>query len=166
MYAAYGSVTGVIVTAGASVAVDAVSGGANILATPIEMTAGGVAGGYVGYQLGKVADSVTGNSTTQDSRSRPPAPLPEAAGSPHSIPDGKGGYTTYPTGKANEGKQYRPDGKPHGDIERPNVKEWKPNPNNPNDQKGPDIVRKPTPDEVSPTPKDPSLPKTQPAAGS
>ncbi|PTR35123.1 RHS repeat-associated protein [Luteibacter sp. OK325] len=99
---------------------------------------------------------------TQDIRSKPPAPLPEAGGAPHSIPDGKGGYTTYPTGNANEGKQYRPSGKPHDGITRSNVKEWEPNPNNPNGGKGSDVVRKPRPDEVPPAPPPPTPPPTQP----
>jgi len=98
---------------------------------------------------------------TQDSRSKPPPPLPEADGAPHSIPDGKGGYTTYPTGKATEGKQYRPDGKPHGDIPRPNVKEWKPNtaPDG-TEHQGKGEVRPPEPHEVpSQRPSPPPPPK-------
>lgn len=97
----------------------------------------------------------------QDSRSAPPPPLPEADGAPHSIPDGKGGYTTYPTGKATEGKQYRPTGKPHGGIPRPNVKEWKPNvaPDG-TEYPGKGEVRPPEPHEApSPPPKPPEPPK-------
>jgi RHS repeat-associated protein len=94
---------------------------------------------------------------TQDSRSSPPPPLPEAGGNPHSIPNYKGGYTTYPNGDATGGKQYRPDGKAHGEVERPNVKEW--SPNTAPDGKtypGPKEVRYPKKDEVpknSPEPK-------------
>jgi hypothetical protein len=94
----------------------------------------------------------------QESRSKPPAPLPEEGGTPHSIPDFKGGYTTYPNGDVLTGKQYRPTGKDHFPWERPNVKEWEPNVR-PSDGKtfpGGDKVRYPRPDEVpknSPTPK-------------
>lgn len=93
---------------------------------------------------------------TQESRSKPPPPLPEADGAPHSIPDGKGGYTTYPTGKATEGKQYRPSGKAHGEIPRPNVKEWKPNvaPDG-TEHKGKGEVRPPEADEVPSAPPPP-----------
>ena len=99
----------------------------------------------------------------QESRSKPPAPLPEAGGRPHSIPDGNGGYTTYPSGKSTEGKQYRPTGKSHGDIPRPNVKEWKPNvaPDG-TEYPGKGEVRPPEPREIpsqSPQPP-PTLPKT------
>jgi len=97
----------------------------------------------------------------QESRSKPPPPLPEAEGKPHSIPDGKGGYTSYPDGKPTTGKQYRPDGKPHGDIPRPNVKEWEPNPQNPNGTGG-STVRPPRPDEIPSTPTPAPIPKSAP----
>ncbi len=95
----------------------------------------------------------------QESRSKPPPPLPEADGAPHSIPDGKGGYTTYPTGKETEGKQYRPTGKPHGEIPRPNVKEWEPNisPDG-KEYPGKSNVRPPQPHEVPSTPPPPPPP--------
>jgi RHS repeat-associated protein len=107
--------------------------------------------------IGDTAKSIY-DHIVQESRSKPPAPLPEAKGRPHSIPDGKGGYTTYPDGEANNGKQYRPDGKPHGEVGRPNVKEWKPNPQNPNGGTGERIVRKPTPDEIPSTENQPQPP--------
>lgn len=44
----------------ASVAVDAATGGVNILATPAEVAGGGIAGGLLGYQLGRAADHVMG----------------------------------------------------------------------------------------------------------
>jgi RHS repeat-associated protein len=111
----------------------------------------------------------TPGSTTQDSRSAPPPPLPEADGNPHSIPDGKGGYTTYPTGKATEGKQYRPTGKAHGEIPRPNVKEWKPNVSpDGTEHKGKGEVRPPKPEEVpaNQPPPPPPPPKTEGGAQS
>ncbi|NEQ42466.1 MAG: hypothetical protein F6K00_02445 [Leptolyngbya sp. SIOISBB] len=57
-------------------------------------------------------------------RNRPPGPLPEADGYPHTIierlgPDGQ--YTTH--NKDGTWKQYRGAGKAHGNIPRPNVKE-------------------------------------------
>lgn len=57
-------------------------------------------------------------------RNKPPAPLKEAQGRPHSIVEksgSKGQYTTH----HGDGtwKQYRGSGKPHGNIPRPNVKE-------------------------------------------
>jgi hypothetical protein len=66
-------------------------------------------------------------SDLRDVKGRPIAPLPEAGGNPHSIPDFKVGYVTYPNSDATSSKQYRPTGKPHGPIERPNVKESEPN---------------------------------------
>lgn len=90
-----------------------------------------------------------GNLLVQESRSKPPEPLPEAEGLPHSIPDGKGGYVTYPSGDQTEGKQYRPSGKPHGNVPRPNVKEWKPE-TSPDGTRypGKPKVRPPEPEEV------------------
>jgi RHS repeat-associated protein len=59
-----------------------------------------------------------------ETRNRPPEPLPEAEGRPHTIiekPGSNGQYTTY--NPAGTWKQYRGEGKPHGNIPRPNVKE-------------------------------------------
>ncbi|MGF6573836.1 hypothetical protein ABH945_005957 [Paraburkholderia sp. GAS333] len=58
------------------------------------------------------------------SRNKPPAPLPEADGLPHTIierpgPDGQ--YTTYNSDGTS--LQYRGSGQDHGGIPRPNVKE-------------------------------------------
>lgn len=58
------------------------------------------------------------------SRSKPPAPLPNAQGRPHSIierPGRDGQYTTYDGN--GHWKQYRGSGQDHGGIERPNVKQ-------------------------------------------
>jgi filamentous hemagglutinin len=62
--------------------------------------------------------------TSTKSRNKPPAPLPEADGSPHTIiespgPDGQ--YTTY--NGDGTWMQYRGSGQDHGGIPRPNVKE-------------------------------------------
>ena len=57
-------------------------------------------------------------------RNGPPVPDPRAEGSPHTIverPGPEGQYTTH-DGDGNW-KQYRGSGKPHGDIDRPNIKE-------------------------------------------
>jgi Bacterial toxin 24 len=82
---------------------------------------------------------------------------PAAQGRPHSVPDGKGGYTTYgprdpTTGKPESTKQYRPaPGKPHGNIQRPNVKDRPANTR-------PDGARVPGRPEVRP-PKPEEVPK-------
>jgi len=62
MYAGYGAITGFTVAAGASVGVDAVTGGINIAATPFELGLGTAAGGYLGYKVGEFADWLSGNS--------------------------------------------------------------------------------------------------------
>lgn len=82
---------------------------------------------------------------------------PNAEGRPHSVPDGKGGYTEYGprdpiTGRPESTKQYRPaPGKPHGPIERPNVKDRPANTR-------PDGARVPGRPEVRP-PKPEEIPK-------
>jgi RHS repeat-associated protein len=94
--------------------------------------------------------------TYLESRSKRPDPLPEAEGRPHSIPDKDGGYTTHgprdpKTGNPESEKQYRPTGKSHGDVPRPNVKERLPN-TRPDGARvpGKPVVRPPTPDEIRP----------------
>lgn len=97
-----------------------------------------------------------------ENRSKEPPPLPEAQGRPHSRPGtdeqgkptGKKGYTTYgpndpKTGKPTDTKQYRPEGKAHGDVPRPNVKERPPNtaPDG-TTRPGKPEVRPPRPDEI------------------
>ncbi|EYF01095.1 PAAR-like domain-containing protein [Chondromyces apiculatus] len=67
-----------------------------------------------------------GNGSQKKARNRPPDPLPEAEGRPHTIiekPGPEGQYTTH-NGDGTF-KQYRGSGKPHYDIPRPNVKENK-----------------------------------------
>lgn len=83
-------------------------------------------------------------------RNKPPAPLKEAEGRAHSIverPGSKGQYTTH--NEDGTYKQYRGEGKPHGGIERPNVKETKLN-KAPNGKKflGKPTVRKPFEEEI------------------
>jgi RHS repeat-associated protein len=84
LYAAYGATAGFGITAGASVAVDAVTGGVNIAATPLELAGGTAAGGYLGYKVGQFADWVTGNSdlqsTDQYSKKFPPGFWPGDTG--------------------------------------------------------------------------------------
>lgn len=80
---------------------------------------------------------------------------PEGDRAPHSVPDVKGGYTTYGprdpvTGKPESTKQYRPaPGKPHGPIKRPNVKD-RPANERPDGARvpGTPVVRPPMPDEI------------------
>lgn len=84
---------------------------------------------------------------------------PGAQGHPHSVPKGRGGrdgYTTYgpvdpKTGKPESVLEYRPEGKPHGDIPRPNVKERLPN-------TAPDGTRRPGKPVVRP-PKEEEIPR-------
>ncbi|WP_202613996.1 polymorphic toxin type 24 domain-containing protein [Silvanigrella paludirubra] len=69
-------------------------------------------------------DSSSSNTSNKKSRNAPPAPAPEAKGAPHSIiekPGREGQYTTH----FGDGswKQYRGTGRPHGAIDRPNIKE-------------------------------------------
>ncbi|WP_448098942.1 RHS repeat-associated core domain-containing protein [Luteibacter yeojuensis] len=63
-YAEAWSKQGVAIGAGtvavASIAVDAATGGINIVATPAEVAGGGIAGGFLGYQLGRAADHIMG----------------------------------------------------------------------------------------------------------
>lgn len=122
-------------------------------------TLGGL--GYAGYELLQP-------STQMESRSRAPGPLPEAEGRPHSIPDAKGGYTTHGprdpiTGKPESEKQYRPSGKDHGNVPRPNVKE-RPANTRPDGARAPGkpVVRPPQPGEVrKPAPPPPPQPPPQ-----
>jgi hypothetical protein len=72
LYAGYGAVTGVTITGGASIAVDAVSGGLNVLATPLELAAGASAGGYVGYKVGEFADWLTSAGSQNKQYAKPP----------------------------------------------------------------------------------------------
>jgi hypothetical protein len=124
------------------------------------------AGEAIGDAATAVADFVGG---VMESRSKPPGPVPEAEGRPHSVPEADGGYTTHGprdpiTGKPESEKQFRPTGKPHGDVPRPNVKDRPPN-TRPDGARvpGKPEVRPPTPDEVRnsspppppPPPKDP-----------
>ena len=76
---------------------------------------------------GNDADSerTGGNSgTSGKSRNKPPTPLPEADGLPHTIierPGPGGQYTTY--NSDGTWMQYGGSGQDHGGIPRPNVKE-------------------------------------------
>jgi len=58
-WAAGGAVAGGGITLAASIGVDAISGGLNVLATPAEVGAGAALGGAVGYALGSFADWAT-----------------------------------------------------------------------------------------------------------
>ncbi|QOK91050.1 hemagglutinin [Ralstonia pseudosolanacearum] len=59
-YAAAGAAAGGVITATASVGVDAVTGGLNILATPAEVAAGSALGGAVGGLFGAFRDRIEG----------------------------------------------------------------------------------------------------------
>jgi RHS repeat-associated protein len=64
MYAGYGAVGGGAAAAVGSIAVDAATGGVNVLATPAEVAGGAALGGILGYDVGKLVDIITGNSET------------------------------------------------------------------------------------------------------
>jgi len=131
------------------------------------------AGGCIGVAAGQVGDFVSGlfhhdgpqGPQTSEARSKPGGPDPDADGRGHSIPDGKGGYTTYGprdpvTGQPESTKQYRPaPGAPHGPIQRPNVKD-RPANTRPDGARvpGKPVVRPPQPGEA-PQPPPPPPPK-------
>lgn len=99
---------------------------------------------FAGYELFQP-------STPMESRSRAPGPVPDAEGRPQ---DANGGYTTHGprdpiTGRPESEKQYRPSGKDHGNVPRPNVKE-RPATTRPDGARvpGKPVVRPPRPDEV------------------
>ena len=101
-----------------------------------------------------IGDAFEQIGNAMEARSRAPGPDPAAEGRPHSVPDDKGGYTTHGprdpvTGKPESEKQYRPSGKDHGNVPRPNVKERPANkrPDGANVPGG-QVVRPPRPDEV------------------
>lgn len=132
---AMGGVAGVVVGGAGGVVLSIPTFGA---AAPITVSLGAgslgllgtATGGLIGTTIDRIEDA-TGLSllpswpqpvmpTWVESRSKAPSPLPEAKGSDHSILQPDGGYTTW---EGNRSKQFRPSGKPHGDIPRPNVKE-------------------------------------------
>ncbi|MFK4502883.1 hypothetical protein ABIF86_007174 [Bradyrhizobium japonicum] len=82
-------------------------------------------------------------------RNKPQDPLPEAKGGDHSILEPGGGYTTW---EGDKFKQFRPSGRPHGSIPRPNIKETVENLSPSGKQFYGDRVRAPRPDEIRPPP--------------
>jgi RHS repeat-associated protein len=101
-----------------------------------------------------LGDAVPTDKPIVENRSKPAGPDPDAEGLSHSVPDGNGGYTTYGprdpvTGQPESTKQYRPEGKAHGPVPRPNVKDRPANPR-PDGAKvpGKPEVRQPTPEEI------------------
>jgi RHS repeat-associated protein len=75
-WAAQGAVIGGGTVAVASVGVDAVSGGLNLAATPIEISGGVIAGTYIGYKVGALVDSISGTSSQKSESNAPPAAAP------------------------------------------------------------------------------------------
>lgn len=145
---------GVLATAGA----DAVTPEPTDAAAPVKGTvyAGAIIGTAIGGAVTWVYNKATEASDKPivESRSKPAGPDPDAEGLPHSVPDGNGGYTTYGprdpvTGQPESTKQYRPEGKPHGPVPRPNVKD-RPANQRPDGAKvpGKPEVRPPTPEEI------------------
>jgi RHS repeat-associated protein len=114
----------------------------------------------------EIARELNENSLTgiivNEARSRGPEPLPEAEGRPHSTTGDYGGrgYTTFgpndpATGQPTETRQYRPaPGASHGGVERPNIKDRRPNraPDGTTRPGRPEI-RQPRPEEVRPPPR-------------
>lgn len=121
---------------------------------------------WVGYGLAATGIAILANDrigeilpTSAESRSAPPQPLPEAKGHDHSILEPGGGYTTW---EGNKAKQFRPEGRPHGNQPRPNVKEFTENtaPNGHKYINRPD-VRAPRPDEIRPRPANDNIKKPE-----
>jgi RHS repeat-associated protein len=106
-------------------------GGASVVAIPSAAASVAVMGASIAVGADgarRLTEGLRGLVSEARSKTDPDGD-PAAQGRPHSVPDGKGGYTTYgrrdpTTGKPESTKQYRPaPGKPHGNIERPNVKD-------------------------------------------
>ena len=120
-WATGGALIGGSIVTGASIAVDAVTGGVNILATPTEIAAGAAAGAAVGASLGKAVDwmmnekspelptDLTGQNPRPGSGNRTNTDLP---GGSQGVFDGLSGgnSTTLPDGTqvAPNGIRYRP----------------------------------------------------------
>jgi RHS repeat-associated protein len=146
---------------------DQTSGGTVGAQRPVLDSSGIVGGGSAAAENAKgdrVEQSGAGKSVLRDcgndcydvaARSTPPAPLPEAGGRPHSIvqePGPEGRYTTYD--EHGPLKQFRgdPGGRPHGGIERPNVKEWSRPTVDGNTRAGRPTVRPANPEEIPRSP--------------
>ncbi|WP_442878605.1 hypothetical protein [Burkholderia sp. 1B3(2022)] len=90
----------------------------------VQSRGAGYGPGNVMLNSGNAENANSNSNTNGKSRNKPPAPLQEAEGLPHTIierpgPDGQ--YTTY-NGDGTS-MQYRGSGQDHGGIPRPNVKE-------------------------------------------
>jgi RHS repeat-associated protein len=95
------------------------------------------------------AEAQTKETETKKKRNSPPLPDPKAEGNPHTRiekPGKTGQYTTH-NGDGTF-KQYRGEGKPHGNIPRPNIKENKNNPTKNGPQLGKPEYREPRTDEI------------------
>lgn len=131
MYAAYGVVGGGAAAAAGSVAVDAVTGGVNVLATPAEIAGGAAIGGILGYDVGKLMDIITGNADT------PAIPIVVNAKNPDTAAPGSEKTCPQPNGTPKQIRRYGPDGYPETDTDcypdhgqgTPHVHDWVPSPN-------------------------------------
>jgi RHS repeat-associated protein len=112
--AALGGTAGFAVAIGGSLAVDAATGGVNILATPAEVAGGtaigAAAGGVIGYVAGSIADWVTNMSSGTFTDA--PSNQPPFTGAPGSTSRGGTGSRTY-----------GPDGYPQTDRDLPHPDE-------------------------------------------
>jgi len=120
-YAAYGAAGGAGLAALGSVAVDAATGGFNILATPSMIGLGAAAGGAIGYGAGSLVDILLGTSCSASPRSNP------FRGNP-----GEVSTTRRPDGTPKQVRRYGPDGYPdtdvdhddHGGNRNPHAHDW------------------------------------------
>jgi RHS repeat-associated protein len=138
LWAKQGAVVGAVSTAGASVAVDAVTGGVNVLATPAEIAGGSVAGGIVGYKLGQLADHIMGTEEHSDATKSNGAET--GAGINEEVVNGKSTKTpnegvpgsVHVNPGSGQRRLYGEDGKPLKDIDvdhdhgqgKPHVHDW------------------------------------------
>jgi len=136
-YAAYGA-TGVMGTVAlGSVAVDAATGGLNILATPMELSIAGGLGWALGYEIGSLVDHFSKNTSRRPRACPRPRPYPgndpakspgpgwrwKGSGTPES---GQGSWVDPETGqKLHPDLGHGGDVGPHWDWTDPSGEEWR-----------------------------------------
>ncbi len=139
-WGAAGAIAGGGVVAAGSVAVDAATGGINILATPAEISAGAAGGGAIGYSVGSGLDWLSNtyfNKPPQDAADSDGAKAPGLPGAEDGYVPPKGGPQWVPNpnpgkgGSSNgwldkKGRVWCPTGKggrahggPHWDVQTP-----------------------------------------------
>ena len=116
-YAATGAAAGTITVAIGSLAVDAATGGVNILATPEELAGGATLGSWIGYGIGRVVDACHRSKSISN-------PITGAPGSVSTIPQRDG--------SPKQVRRYGPDGYPETDVDydhdhgqgKPHAHDW------------------------------------------